>query len=66
MTLTKNSETVAAEQVDQAQNVLVIGNTKVTTSLVFLDVVRVDRDDNLDIVGDALEHAELAVRFKTR
>ena len=62
----RNGKAVAAEQIDQAQNVLVIGNAKVTTSLVFLDVVRVDRDDNLDIVGDALEHAELAVWLKTR
>ena len=29
-------------------------------------MVRVDRDDNLDIVGDALEHAKLAVRLKAR
>lgn len=62
----RDSKAVAAEQVNQAQHILVIGNAEVTTSLVFLDVVRVDRDDNLDIVGDALEHAELAVRFKTR
>ena len=62
----RDGKAVAAEQVNQAQHILVIGNAKVTTSLVFLDVVRVDRDDNLDIVGDALEHAELAVRFKTR
>jgi hypothetical protein len=62
----RDGKAVAAEQVNQAQHILVIGNAKVTTSLVFLDVVRVDRDDNLDIVGDALEHAELAVRLKTR
>ena len=62
----RDGKAVAAEQVNQAQHILVIGNAQVTTSLVFLDVVRVDRDDNLDIVGDALEHAELAVRFKTR
>jgi len=62
----RDGKAVAAEQVNQAQHILVIGNAKVTASLVFLDVVRVDRDDNLDIVGDALEHAELAVRFKTR
>ena len=62
----RDSKAVAAEQVNQAQHILVIGNAEVTTSLVFLDVVCVDRDDNLDIVGDALEHAELAVRFKTR
>ena len=29
-------------------------------------MVRIDCDDDLDVVGNALEHAELAVRFKTR
>ena len=62
----RDGKAVAAEQVNQAQHILVIGNAKVTTSLVFLDVVRVDRDDNLNVIGNALEHAELAVRFKTR
>ena len=62
----RDSKTVAAEQVDQAQNVLVIGNAQVATGLVLLDMVRIDRDDDLDVIGNALEHAELAVRFKTR
>ena len=62
----RDSKAVAAKQVNQAQHILVIGNAEVTTSLVFLDVVRVDRDDDLNVIGDALEHAELAVRFKTR
>ena len=55
----RDSKAVAAEQVNQAQHILVIGNAKVTTSLVFLDVVRVDRDDNLDIVGDAFDMRNL-------
>ena len=29
-------------------------------------MVRVDRDDDLNVIGNALEHAKLAVRFKTR
>ena len=62
----RDSKTVAAEQVDQAQNVLVIGNAQVTASLVLLDVVRVNGDDDLNVVGYALEHAKLAVRLKTR
>ena len=62
----RDSKTVAAEQVDQAQDVLVIGNAQVATGLILLDVVRVDRDDDLNVIGYALEHAELAVRFKTR
>ena len=62
----RDGKAVAAEQVDQAQHILVIGNAKVTTSLVFLDMVCIDCDDDLDIIGNTLEHAKLAVRFKTR
>ena len=62
----RDSKTVAAEQVDQAQDVLVIGNAQVATGLVLLDMVCIDCDDDLDVVGNALEHAELAVRLKTR
>ena len=62
----RDSKAVAAEQVNQAQHILVIGNAKVTTSLVLLDVVRVNGDDDLDVVGYALEHAKLAIRLKTR
>ena len=62
----RDSKTIAAEQVDQAQDVLVIGNAQVATGLVLLDMVCIDCDDDLNIIGNALEHAELAVRFKTR
>ena len=62
----RDGKTVAAEQIDQAQNVLVIGNAQVTASLVLLDVVRVNGDDDLDVVCNALEHAKLAIRLKTR
>ena len=62
----RDGKTVAAEQVNQTQHVLVIGNAEVATGLVLLDVVRVNRDDDLDVVGDALKHAELAIRLKTR
>ena len=62
----RDGKAVAAEQVNQAQNVLVIGNAQVTASLVLLDVVRVNGDDDLDVVGYALEHAKLAIRLKTR
>ena len=62
----RDSKTVTAEQVDQAQHVLVIGNAQVTASLVLLDVVRVNGDDDLDVVCNALEHAKLAIRLKTR
>ena len=56
-----HGEPLAAEQVHEAQDVLVIGDAEVAARLVLLDVVGVDGDDDLDVVGEALEHAELGV-----
>ena len=61
-----NGKSIPSEQIDQAQDVLVIGNAQVATGLVLLDMVRIDGDDDLDVVSDALEHAKLAVRLKAR
>ena len=52
---------VRSEEVDEAQDVLVVGDAEVAAGLVLLDVVRVDGDDDLDVGREALEHAELDV-----
>ena len=61
-----NGKSIPSEQIDQAQDVFIIGNTQVATGLVLLDMVRIDCNDDLDVIGDALEHAKLAVRLKAR
>ena len=57
-------EASRAEDVDEAQHVLVVGDTEVAAGLALLDVVGVDRDDDLHVRGHALEHAELGVRLE--
>ena len=50
-----------AERVNQAQAVVIIGDTEVAAHLVLFNVVRVDRDDDLRVVAQLLKHADLAV-----
>ena len=45
----------------QSEHIFIVGNAEVGTHLVFLNVVRTDRDDDLRIVAQLLEHADLAV-----
>ena len=59
-------EPAAAERVDQAEGVLVIGDAEVAAALVALDVVRRDDDDDLRVVLHLHEHAHLAVRLEAR
>ena len=55
-----------AEDVQQAQHVLVVGDAQVAAYLVLLDVVSVDGDDDLNVGGHLLQHADLAVGLETR
>ena len=54
-----------AESVHQTQAVVVVADTEVTAQLVLFNVVRADRDHDLHIVAQLLEHADLAVGLKT-
>ena len=49
------------ERVNQAQAVVIVGDAEVAAHLVFFNVVCTDRDDDLRIVAQLLEHADLAV-----
>ena len=55
-----------AENVDQAQHIILIGDAKVAADLVLLNVGRGDGDHDLHIVLELLEHTDLAVRLKAR
>ena len=57
----RDGKALAAEQINEAQRVLVIGDAEVSPRLVLLDVVGVDRDDDLGLGREALEHAELGI-----
>ena len=56
----------APEDVDQAEDVVVIGDAQVAPDLVLLNVRRVDGNDDLHILLKLLEHPDLAVRLEAR
>lgn len=55
----------AAEDVHKTQRILVVSDAEVSANLVLLDVVCVDGDDDLDIVDEALEHADFRIGFES-
>ena len=59
-------EPARAERVHEAQRVLLVGDADVGAALGVLDVVGVDDDDRLDVLLEALEHADLGVGLKAR
>ena len=60
-----HEESVGTENVGKAQDILVVRDAKVTAGLVLLDMVGVDGDDDLNVIRQALKHAELAVGLET-
>ena len=59
-------EAHGAEDVQQAQNVLVVGDAQIAAHLALLDIVGVDGDDDLNVLGHLLQHADLAVGLESR
>ena len=59
-------ETHGAEDIQQAQDVFVIGDAQIAAHLVLLDIVSVDGDDDLNVLGHLLQHTDLAVGLKAR
>ncbi len=54
------------EDVDQADDVHVVGDAQVAAHLVLLDVVGIDGDDDLRLVLQLQQHADLVVGLKAR
>ena len=54
-------EAHGAQDVHQAQYFLLVGDAQVAAHLALLDVVRVDGDDDFDVVDQALQHVDLGV-----
>ena len=52
------------EHVHEAQQVVVVGDSQIAAHLGMLDVVRVDDEDDFDLVDEALQHAQLRVGFE--
>ena len=54
------------ENINQAEDVLIIGDTQIPPHFILLNVPGVDGDDDLHIILQLLKHPDLAVRFKAR
>ena len=59
-------EVALHEFVAQAQHILVVGDAKVGTHLVALDVLGTDDDDDFQTVAQLREHTQLRVRKESR
>ena len=57
-------ESHGAEDVHEAQHVLIVGDTQVPAHLRALDIVGVDGDDDLHLVLHRLQHRDLRVRLE--
>ena len=55
-----------SEYTDQAQYIQIVCNAQIVADLVFCDISGIDRDDDLCLISQLHEHAELAVRFEAR
>lgn len=56
-----DEEAALAEHVHEAQNVLLIRDAKVGADLVVLDVVRVDRDEDFELILQLIQHRDLVI-----
>ena len=56
----------AAESVDQAQHIRIIGNAQVAAHLVFFNIVGIDHDHQLSLIAHGQQHGNFAVRPEAR
>ena len=54
------------ENVNEPENVLIIGDPQIAPHFVLLDIPGIDGNDDLHIILELLEHSDLAVRRKAR
>ena len=59
-------EAVLAVYAHQPEHIGVIGDSKIPTYLILLNIFRTYYNDNLGLVGKLLEHPKLAVRLESR
>ena len=61
-----NVQAEAPENVDQANDVPVIGDAKIAPNLILFDIVGVDGNDHLHLLLQLQQHPQLAVRLEAR
>ena len=63
---TADIESAVGEYMDQAQYIQIVCNAQIVADLVLCDISGIDGDDDLCLVSQLHEHAELAVRLEAR
>ena len=63
---TADIESAVSEYMDQAQYIQIVCNAQIVADLVLCDISGIDGDDDLCLVSQLHEHAELAVRLEAR
>ena len=59
-------EAIAAERIDETQDIHIVGDTEIPTDLVLLDVAGIDDDHNLRVILQLTQHTDLTIRLKAR
>ena len=59
-------QATACKRIHKAENVFVIGDPKIATYFILVNVIGADNNNDLRLIRNLHQHAELAVRFKTR
>ena len=54
----------AAENVDQAEHIVIIGNAQIAPNLVLLDISSINGNDDFNVLLQLLQHSDFAVRLK--
>ena len=63
---TADIEAFTAVYIDQAEDIQIVGDTKIGADLIFFDILGVDDDDHLGLVGELQQHLQLAGRLEAR
>ena len=63
---TSHIKTSFCKNLDQTEDILVIGDSQIPADFVFINISCTDHDHDLCLVAELHQHTELAVRFKTR
>ena len=58
-------ETALCKSIDQTKYILIVSDSEVTAHFVLINIRGTDDNDNLSLVAELHEHAELAVRLKS-
>ncbi len=59
-------QATACKFIHETKNILVIGNAKVAAYFILVNVIGTDNNNDLRLIRKLHQHAEFAVRFKTR